>query len=361
LVLAVIRGALRPLSRKEVLAQVVLFLDSAWTDVTSREVEAALDAADLDGIETDLRGRYFAEAMATELETAISYMVQAGEAIDALEETEGADSEAIRNRQVNALYKAPLLTSNEERLLGSRASHDDVSRNALIEANTRLARSISGGYAFRATTSLDDDDLFQEACLGLIRAAQKFDTSKGFKFSTYATWWLRQSVGRAVADKGTTIRLPVHICERLNKLRAFRARVNAETGTDPSAGQISRALGLTLSQVEELKGVEAMVCVSIESMSEEEEFAAVSRDPSSDEYEVLREVDANVANRLLAALSEREAGILRRRLGLDGDPPRTLEAIGDDLGLTRERVRQIESQAKKRIRTLAEETGWGPS
>lgn len=349
LIVATIRGSLRPLTKRELLAQIDLLLEGSWTDVTGREVEMTLDQVSLDGIETDHQGRYYAAQMPRSFEESLRFIAESAAWLAELEETEGSDCETVRNRQVTLLFRRPLLDTAREYIVGSRAGMSVDARNELIETNLRLARSVAGGWARSACASIDDDDMFQEACLGLIRAAEKFDPKLGYKFSTYATWWLRQAVTRALADKARTIRIPVHVVERLGKLRRVRRELGTSLGRDPTSEESAARLALTAEQMLELERVEFLDCVGLDELTEEADLrAATSGTESLEDAAAVRVVDARVVE-ILMLVDAREREVLTLRLGLDGSEPLTLDAVGARFGVTRERVRQIESAALKRL------------
>jgi RNA polymerase sigma factor (sigma-70 family) len=350
LVSAVVLGAMRPLSRGEVLREVDVRLQGAWTDVTGLEVEAALDALDHGQIEIDLNGRFYAVEMSSGIDESLAHWVTAARAVEVLEETEGSDCETLRNRQFGELFKQLLLEPHAEKVLGTRASHERASRNELVERNLRLARAMAGRWDRSKAPALDGDDLFQEACLGLIRAAEKFDPHRGFKFSTYATWWLRQALARAVDIHSRTIRVPVHICDRLRIVgRARQKLLNSSPEREPSERELCKEAGISASQLEEVQRVRAMECVPIDEMRPDQELRAALMEVDSLEQEVFALMSRLKVDWAVSLLPPREAEVLRRRFGLDGHEPWTLDAIGLRLGVTRERVRQIEQSALEKI------------
>ena len=255
---------------------------------------------------------------------------------------------------LRAIGRVPLLRSQEEVALAKRIERGDISaKQHMVEANLRLVVSIAKGYVGRGLTLLD---LIQEGSLGLIRAVEKFDYRRGYKFSTYATWWIRQAVTRALADKARTIRIPVHVVERLNKLTNAERQLIQKLGREPSAAEIAAELGCPVREVREVLRV-AQQPVSLEKPMGEEDDAALAdfvEDVSSQSpFEVASEASRreNIA-RVLASLPPREREVIEMRYGIAGGRARTLEEVGRAFNITRERVRQIENRTLKRLQAL---------
>ncbi len=257
---------------------------------------------------------------------------------------EGGTEDAVR-LYLHNIGRVALLTKDDEVRLAKRVEQNDMTaKNALIEANLRLVVSVAKRYQGRGLTLLD---LIQEGNMGLIRAVEKFDWRRGFKFSTYATWWIRQSMTRALADQSRTIRIPVHMVERMNKVAKARRELSQELERDPTPEEIAARVEMPPNKVEDLLKM-GQEPVSLEApvgagddpgqLGDFIEDEAGDR-PDAQVTKLIREADVQ---RVLDTLPDRERKVIELRYGLDPDGPMTLEDIGTRVGLTRERVRQIE-------------------
>ena len=272
--------------------------------------------------------------------------------LDAIDLLEGIGTEDPVRMYLKEIGTVPLLSADEElRLAKRKAEGDESAKERLIEANLRLVVSIAKRYTGRGMSFLD---LVQEGNLGLIKGVEKFDYTKGYKLSTYATWWIRQSVTRALADQARTIRVPVHMVETINKMSKMQRKLTLELGYEPSVTELAEALEMSEDKVMEIMQI-AREPASLETPIGEEDdsnlgdFVADSNAVTPEgnvESVMLREhIDA-----LLGDLKERERQVIVLRFGLDDGHPRTLEEVGKEFNVTRERIRQIEAKALRKLR-----------
>jgi RNA polymerase primary sigma factor len=318
--------------------------------LNAEEVALALDELKLDTGQID---EFYSLAEELHIE-----LVEADdEAVDDSLELEGPDvSTDALQLFLKDIGKVDLLTAPQEIELAKRIERGDhLAKQTMVEANLRLVVSIAKRYRNQGLPFLD---LIQEGTIGLVRAAEKFDYRKGFKFSTYATWWIRQAVARALADKSRTIRMPVHVVEKLNKIVRSERKLRGELAREPTSREIARDLDLTTDEVDHIRR-SAQLPVSLEKPvgdDEESEFGHFLTDenvllPEEAAEQALRK---DALRKILDSLSPREQRILEMRYGLDGEQPRTLDEVGRAFNVTRERIRQIENQCLKKLRALAD-------
>ena len=307
-------------------------------DISQNDIDSAspdeLESEEMKEIEQDAKSFESAENMD-------KYFSQEGLAID----------DPVR-MYLKEIGKIPLLTPEREAYLAEQISlGNKAAKDELIEANLRLVVSIAKRHVGKGMYFLD---LIQEGNLGLIKAVEKFDHSKGYKFSTYATWWIRQAITRAIADQARTIRIPVHMVETIHKVSRTARQLLQELGREPTTDEIAESLGMTADRVREIMKI-AQDPVSLETPIGEEEdshlgdFVEDNDSPApsdSASYSLLREQLCNI----LHTLTPREEEVIKLRFGLEDGRPRTLEEVGKKFEITRERIRQIEAKALRKLR-----------
>lgn len=325
--------------------------------LTTKEINDALEEIDFDVEQVDK----LYETLETNNIEIVDELDEEEEAplteknVDAFESSLSAEGVAIDDPvkvYLKEIGRVPLLTSEEEIELAIRIENgDEIAKQRLAEANLRLVVSIAKRYVGRGMQFLD---LIQEGNLGLIKAVEKFDYTKGFKFSTYATWWIRQAVTRAIADQARTIRIPVHMVETINKVKKVSSQLLHKNGHEPSAEEIANELDMSVEKVREIMRV-AQEPVSLETpIGEEEDSHLGDFIPDEDApvpseaafHTLLKEQLGDV----LKSLTPREEKVLRLRFGLEDGRPRTLEEVGKEFNVTRERIRQIEAKALRKLR-----------
>ena len=318
------------------------FLDREGISVVGEKEEpdeSELKKIDMEGEDPEIKAQLEADPKAKEidLEATISKTV----AVD----------DPVR-MYLKEIGKVPLLSAEEEVELAKRMeSGDEYAKKKLCEANLRLVVSIAKKYVGRGMLFLD---LIQEGNLGLIKAVDKFDYTKGYKFSTYATWWIRQAITRSIADQARTIRIPVHMVETINKLIRVQRQLLQENGREPTPDEIAEEMGITVEKVREIHKI-AQEPVSLETPIGEEEDSHLGDFIQDDNVPVPADAAAFTLLReqlkeVLGTLTEREQKVLRLRFGLDDGRARTLEEVGKEFNVTRERIRQIEAKALRKLR-----------
>ena len=323
--------------------------------LTTKEINDALEELDFDVEQVDKLYDTFENNNIEIVEDFAAEVAAAAEKDGDLESVlyaEGINIDDPVKVYLKEIGRVPLLSADEEIGLAVRMSQgDEVARKRLSEANLRLVVSIAKRYVGRGMQFLD---LIQEGNLGLIKAVEKFDHTKGFKFSTYATWWIRQAITRAIADQARTIRIPVHMVETINKVKKVNSQLLHQNGHEPTCEQIAAELEMPVEKVREIMRV-AQEPVSLETpIGEEEDSHLGDFIPDNDapaptdvaSHTLLKEQLAEV----LGTLTEREEKVLKLRFGLADGRSRTLEEVGKEFNVTRERIRQIEAKALRKLR-----------
>ena len=332
-------------------------VDDAFSDLdmSQNEKDAFYDRLEESGIEVmplAVPDDFDFESLEPDSEAELEELVEAAEADDLTDMPKGVTVDDPVRMYLKEIGKVPLLTADEEMDLAQRMEQgDEEAKKRLCEANLRLVVSIAKRYVGRGMLFLD---LIQEGNLGLIKAVDKFDWRKGFKFSTYATWWIRQSITRSIADQARTIRIPVHMVETINKQIRVTRQLLQELGRDPTPEEIAAEMEIPVEKVREISKI-AQEPVSLETPIGEEEDSHLG-DFIPDE-DVPSPADAAAFSMLkeqldevLSTLTDREQEVLRLRFGLDDGRQRTLEEVGQMFKVTRERIRQIEAKALRKLR-----------
>ena len=323
-------------------------------DIDSLIIEYDFEIDELDKLYEliEQNGIEVADDMSETVLDALSFDSDIAKAYDTGEDSKNLAMDDPVKVYLKEIGKIPLLTPEEEIDLAMRIGQNDkAAKHRLEEANLRLVVSIAKKYSGRGMQFLD---LIQEGNLGLIKAVEKFDYTKGFKFSTYATWWIRQAITRAIADQARTIRIPVHMVETINKVKKANSQLLHQFGKEPTAEDIASLLDMPAEKVREIMRV-SQEPVSLETPIGEEEDSHLG-DFIPDE-DAMAPVDAasqtllkeEIAN-ALSTLTPREAKVLALRFGLEDGHPRTLEEVGKEFNVTRERIRQIEAKALRKLR-----------
>jgi len=325
--------------------------------LTTSEINDALEELDFDVEQVDKlyetlesSNVEIIENYAQNIEESLQVPVE--EEIESALSTEGISIDDPVKVYLKEIGRVPLLTSEEEVELAIRmANGDEEAKQRLSEANLRLVVSIAKRYVGRGMQFLD---LIQEGNLGLIKAVEKFDYTKGFKFSTYATWWIRQAITRAIADQARTIRIPVHMVETINKVKKVSSQLLHQNGHEPTAEEIADELGMSPDKVREIMRV-AQEPVSLETPIGEEEDSHLGDFIPDDDTPAPADAASHILLReqlseVLHTLTPREEKVLRLRFGMEDGRSRTLEEVGKEFNVTRERIRQIEAKALRKLR-----------
>ena len=316
-------------------------LDALYAELAEANIDLVLDEPEpVPGVEFD--DNWAAEPDVEEEEIVVDEKIYLDDVAD--------DSVRLYLREIG---KIPLLTSEEELELANKVvAGDKKAKDKMAEANMRLVVSIAKRYVGRG---LDLLDLIQEGNTGLLRAVEKFDPSKGFKFSTYATWWIRQAITRAIADQARTIRIPVHMVETINKLLRTQRRMTQEMNREPTHEEIGKEMGLDVEKVEHIMKIKQDIHSLDQSVRDDEDDSTlqdfvIDEDTKSPLENASESLLKSQVKDMLGALSEREQKIIRLRFGIEDGKSHTLEEVGAEFSVTRERIRQIEAKALAKLR-----------
>ena len=347
----------QPVTEKKSMVKELIESGKAKGKVSTKEINDLLEEDDFDGDQID---RLYDELESYNIEIIDDFnpnvdfdldLKLVDDDMEAAFAAEGINIDDPVKIYLKEIGRVPLLSPEEEIEFASRMPSDEYAKKRLAEANLRLVVSIAKRYVGRGMQFLD---LIQEGNLGLIKAVEKFDHTKGFKFSTYATWWIRQAITRAIADQARTIRIPVHMVETINKVKKVSNQLLHKNGREPSVEEIAAELAMPVDKVREVMRV-AQEPVSLETPIGEEEdshlgdFIADDDTPAPADaasHTLLREQLSDV----LSTLTPREEKVLRLRFGLEDGRSRTLEEVGKEFNVTRERIRQIEAKALRKLR-----------
>lgn len=311
-------------------------LDALYTELAENNIEVTAPEPDVEN---------FSDEWAEDEE-----LEDAGSAVVYLDDDVADDSVRLYLREIG---KIPLLSAEEElKLAYEIKAGDKEAKDKMAEANMRLVVSIAKRYVGRG---LDLLDLIQEGNTGLLRAVEKFDPDKGFKFSTYATWWIRQAITRAIADQARTIRIPVHMVETINKLLRTQRRLTQELNREPTNEEIAAAMEIEVDKVEHIMKIKQDISSLDASIRDDEEDSVLSdfiedEDTARPEELATNQLLKEQVKEILGALTEREQKILKLRFGLEDGKQHTLEEVGQEFSVTRERIRQIEAKALAKLR-----------
>ena len=311
------------------------------TDITAEEQETLYDVFEKEGIE-----------LTEDLDKELEEIEVSKEELEDLSVPEGISIDDHVKMYLKEIGKVDLLSPEDETELARKMSEGDTeAKKRLAEANLRLVVSIAKRYVGRGMMFID---LFQEGNLGLIKAVDKFDYTKGYKFSTYATWWIRQAITRAIADQARTIRIPVHMVETINKLVRVSRQLVQELGREPTPEELAKELNMSVEKVREISKI-SQEPVSLETPIGEEEDSHLGDFIPDDDAPAPSEAASFVLLKeqlvdVLKTLTPREAKVLKLRFGLDDGRQRTLEEVGKEFDVTRERIRQIEAKALRKLR-----------
>lgn len=335
----------------------LLELGKAKGKVTTQEINDAIEELDFDMEQMD---KLYEQLEANSIEVVedftpdldLDFDHEETVSVESQLQAEGVAIDDPVKVYLKEIGRVPLLSADEEIGLATRMGQGDIrARKRLSEANLRLVVSIAKRYVGRGMQFLD---LIQEGNLGLIKAVEKFDYTKGFKFSTYATWWIRQAITRAIADQARTIRIPVHMVETINKVKKVSSQLLHKNGHEPSAEEVAYELDMPVDKVREIIRV-AQEPVSLETPIGEEEDSHLGDFIPDDEALAPDDAASHILLKeqlsgVLSTLTEREEKVLRLRFGLQDGRSRTLEEVGKEFNVTRERIRQIEAKALRKLR-----------